>query len=159
MNNDDFRTIEENDGFCDSFLGMKYQNCFYDFFVTKNDITRKKAQNFIKHSPDITPEMAKANKYEAIKIAAVILSNKELLQNWYYNLPQNDKNFLYEITRTGMFYTNYAVEKFNIKLNKRESYYSGTIIDFNSDDYPFAYFCSYSKYLIFIETKVRNALL
>ena len=142
------------------FVGLKYSESLFEYCMNKDYFTKDTLYNFLMSSPDFTPSMLKLKKNELAQYAAIVLYNKNLLESWYKNLSDDDKNFLYEITRLGYIGTAYAQKKFNFTLKKSTYSYSWyNIIDYESPEYPIFYFCNYSEYIITIKPLIKQILL
>ena len=155
---DDF-TLDSSNPYA-KFVGLKYSESLFEYCMNKDYFTKDTLYNFLMSSPDFTPSMLKLKKNELAQYAAIVLNNKSLLESWYKNLSDDDKNFLYEITRLGYIGTAYAQKKFNFTLKKSAYSYSWyNAIDYESSEYPISYFCNYSEYIITIKPAIRQILL
>ena len=155
---DDFKLDSSNP--YAKFKGLKYSKDIYEYCMNKDYFKKDTLYNFLMSSPDFTPSMLKLNKEELARHAALVLCNKKLLESWYKNLSDDDKNFLYEITKFGFIGTDYAQKKFHFKLKKSSysfSWYDTT--DYECTEYPLSYFCNYSEYIITIKTQIWHILL
>ncbi|MDD5789049.1 MAG: hypothetical protein PUE30_00770 [Spirochaetia bacterium] len=155
---DDFKLDSSNP--YAKFVGLKYSESLFEYCMDKDYFTKDTLYNFLMSSPDFTPSMLKVKKNELAQYAAIVLYNKNLLESWYKNLSDDDKNFLYEITRLGYIGTAYAQKKFNFTLKKNGYSYSWyNAIDYESSEYPISYFCNYSEYIITIKPFIKQILL
>ena len=155
---DDF-TLDSSNPYA-KFVGLKYSESLFEYCMNKDYFTKDTLYNFLMSSPDFTPSMLKLKKNELAQYAAIVLYNTNLLESWYKNLSDDDKNFLYEITRLGYIGTAYAQKKFNFTLKKSTYSYSWyNAIDYESSEYPISYFCNYSEYIITIKPAIRQILL
>ena len=155
---DDFKLDSSNP--YAKFKGLKYSKDIYEYCMNKDYFKKDTLYNFLMSSPDFTPSMLKLNKEELARHAALVLCNNNLLESWYKNLSDDDKNFLYEITKFGFIGTDYAQKKFHFKLKKSSysfSWYDTT--DYECTEYPLSYFCNYSEYIITIKTQIWHILL
>ena len=153
---DDFNLESSNP--YEKFSNLTYDNRIYEYFLDKDYFSKNMLYNFLMSFPDLTPSMLKVKKDELAMFAAIVMSNKHLVELWYENLSADDKNFLKEIVKYGFIGTEDAQKKYNFKL-KKKSYSWYEEIDYMCAEYPLSYFFDYSKYIVTIKAQIRHLLL
>lgn len=154
--NNDFELENGSNDFFSMISGREYFKQTYDILMDSDKFGKDDLFNFLMNFPNFIPKKGNYLKSDLAKYAAIVLSNSDLMEQWYKNLPENQQDFLKEFKYKSIVPTDYAVKKYRLTIEKSKyhSWYDDDEYDWSSKDNTLAYFIQYDSHILTLKPVV-----